>query len=352
MDVIHAETIEQIHTVQHFNVACLALLIYDWFLTVEQEKTHIWDVGWSCSKVLFLLNRYPAIVNGAIEVLYALIPNSPPIECSHLLKAVASFALVGLFLAEMILLLKVLALYRNNLKVYFSLTSLFLISATVGTAIMAIWAGSVEYDPSSLSSFGGCHGKSGKLTIFADFVIIVLWEIVTITMALWKTWQCYRQTSRPLLEILEKDGIHFFVFALATSITNVALLLFITSEIGHIMFTSQASLHSIFATRMLLHYRSHSHRPETPPFADYEEEYGDNTDLHLTTTNTTTTSTVMMTSSSSSLFYHPTKQQSGSTSSMYLNQIDKYHSVSDRRLSPVFEGRDGEIRMSIGTSQR
>ncbi|KAJ4467344.1 hypothetical protein C8R41DRAFT_52496 [Lentinula lateritia] len=40
------------------NIACLALSVYEWSITLDQEIEYFWTGKWTISRILFFLNRY------------------------------------------------------------------------------------------------------------------------------------------------------------------------------------------------------------------------------------------------------------------------------------------------------
>jgi hypothetical protein len=60
----------------------LALVIYDYLITLDDEITHFWDRSWlrriSNTTVLFLVNRYCSIVTLGIIVYYLIMQDMSP----------------------------------------------------------------------------------------------------------------------------------------------------------------------------------------------------------------------------------------------------------------------------------
>ncbi|KAF8873948.1 hypothetical protein BD779DRAFT_1568386, partial [Infundibulicybe gibba] len=60
-------------------VASVAVLIYDWFLTIDSELAFIWDPKWNLGTLLYFLTRYPAFIDTAVY-LYS---KSDSMNCSR-----------------------------------------------------------------------------------------------------------------------------------------------------------------------------------------------------------------------------------------------------------------------------
>ncbi|KZT36293.1 hypothetical protein SISSUDRAFT_1050073 [Sistotremastrum suecicum HHB10207 ss-3] len=188
--------------------------VHDWLLTFGDEIAHIWHSNWRIPKTLFLLNRYPVIANAVLQVTYTMVISSNnPSSCEMLLKAIISMKFAGIIVSEVILFLKVLSLYRNSHAVYATLglfASFCMISAVI---VIIIWADSVAWSSIPLHLFQGCIPKA-SMAIIADVWIMVVWEILIVGMAVYKSYQTWRDTPSSLFGVLCRDGIHYFVLAL------------------------------------------------------------------------------------------------------------------------------------------
>lgn len=48
----------ELQVVTYVTVAFLALLVYDWIISLDREVSRIWRSDWSLVKVLYLYTRY------------------------------------------------------------------------------------------------------------------------------------------------------------------------------------------------------------------------------------------------------------------------------------------------------
>ncbi|KZT33904.1 hypothetical protein SISSUDRAFT_365406 [Sistotremastrum suecicum HHB10207 ss-3] len=225
------EFLTQSQASQRIFVGCLALLVHDWFLTFGDEVAYIWRSDWRIPKILFLLNRYPVIANAVLQVTYTMMISATNLSnCEMLLKAIISMKFAGIIVSEVILFLKVLSLYRNSHAVYATLglfASFCMISAVI---VIIIWADSVRWTSTPLHLFQGCIPQA-SMAIIADVWIMVVWEILIVGMAIYKSYRTWRESTSSLFGVLYKDGIHYFGLALASSVANLALSLAIVSHI-------------------------------------------------------------------------------------------------------------------------
>jgi len=113
------------------NIAFLAVLVYDHAITADIEVARIWTLQWGLPKILFLINRYivpPMLIFN--EISFA-IPNIPGPICAFIIKWTAWPTVVALATVEMILMLRVLAIYGHSKMMTRFLVGLFIIQMVV-----------------------------------------------------------------------------------------------------------------------------------------------------------------------------------------------------------------------------
>ncbi|KAF9455697.1 hypothetical protein BDZ94DRAFT_1315940 [Collybia nuda] len=96
--------------VRYTNIAFLMLLLYDHALTFDLEVSRIWTLPWRMPKILFLINRY-------------LIP--PMLLCDFIAKWTAIPTILSIGTVEVMLILRVLAIYAHSKPMTRFLISLF-----------------------------------------------------------------------------------------------------------------------------------------------------------------------------------------------------------------------------------
>jgi len=57
----YLEMAQESYAVAYVTIACASLLIFDWFLTITDEISNIWNSRWAIPKFLFFVNRYVVV---------------------------------------------------------------------------------------------------------------------------------------------------------------------------------------------------------------------------------------------------------------------------------------------------
>ncbi|KAJ7659115.1 hypothetical protein DFH06DRAFT_436765 [Mycena polygramma] len=118
--------------------------IYDWICTLDQEIAHVWSRPWSTGTLFFVLNRYLPFVDISIS-LSARFTRMSPERCLAENKTVAWFTVLGIFLSEVILMLRTIALWDRSQGALISLTLLALCAAVPIIVFTQLELMSLEY---------------------------------------------------------------------------------------------------------------------------------------------------------------------------------------------------------------
>lgn len=70
-----------IQSFKYCDMGLLALLLYDYLLTLDMEVSRIWTLRWGVPKILFFSNRYVVPVFVFIDVVSQAMPNLSPGLC-------------------------------------------------------------------------------------------------------------------------------------------------------------------------------------------------------------------------------------------------------------------------------
>ncbi|KAH8094770.1 hypothetical protein DFH11DRAFT_1694663 [Phellopilus nigrolimitatus] len=89
-------------------------LVYDYLLTVNAEKALVWSSSWSPPKILFLLTRYLPFFDTTIVIWYQFRPQATLEECLIAYKTTGWLILLGIFIAEIILILRTWAVWERH----------------------------------------------------------------------------------------------------------------------------------------------------------------------------------------------------------------------------------------------
>ncbi|KZT43413.1 hypothetical protein SISSUDRAFT_1057807 [Sistotremastrum suecicum HHB10207 ss-3] len=247
-------------------VAALALFCYDYALTLEREIRFIWIDRPSFIKYIFLLNRYFALVAAIVNVaasmsmtigneLYVvLFPISdllrftfliavslqslPLLQGADILQGgswggffIAATGSVQVSLAELILILRLYAIYESNRMILYCLVPL--LSVTSGVSLVVLWFAQAKRTEMATYPVRFCHTITNRNFLYAFWLPILVFECTAFGFAAYKTHEHMRELNRfrpagirntlsaaRIFEILFRDSLLYFASALILFLAN------------------------------------------------------------------------------------------------------------------------------------
>ncbi|KAF8867561.1 hypothetical protein BD779DRAFT_136891 [Infundibulicybe gibba] len=116
--------LQQAQTAVHFDVASVAVSVYDWFLTIDSELAFIWDPKWNLGTLLYFLTRYPTFIDTAVLLYSAAGYSIPPPVCNIVIVVSYWMFLFGISVAEVIMMTCVWAMWGRGRRMAILLTIL------------------------------------------------------------------------------------------------------------------------------------------------------------------------------------------------------------------------------------
>jgi len=180
---------------------------------------------------------------------------------------------IGIFIfTESLMLLRTIAFYRGNMKVYSLIFSLFIVSCIAGVISLIIWVHSLRAtlrnmftDPDDTI----CDlALKNQILILGTFAVLLTWETIITALVLRQAWVesllCCRhcdnstgtRTQGSFWGLLYKHGFLFYFCTLAITVINFALT--VHGEINRLnsLFLSvERTIHTVAATRLILFTR-------------------------------------------------------------------------------------------------
>ncbi|KAI0061164.1 hypothetical protein BV25DRAFT_1827037 [Artomyces pyxidatus] len=250
---------------QQVQVATLALFTYDWLILLGDEVTLVWPSRWTIPKVLFLLSRYLPFIDLSVNLIHCLgITKLSPAACSFTFDFISWSMTLGMALSEVVMILRVHAIYERSKRVLYSLGSLWVI--LTGTAFFFIYLStrSQKFLPSSGSTLYGCRPEPSRfsnMTLMVSFASLLLMETVIVVLTLgnaYARWNSrYHSESLGLtFKTLYLDGILFFILLLSFGYLNIFFpLIHINQALEHVFIAPMRAFHGLFSCRMLINIR-------------------------------------------------------------------------------------------------
>ncbi|TEB31400.1 hypothetical protein FA13DRAFT_365354 [Coprinellus micaceus] len=239
----------------YVEVASMALVVAEIWNSLPEEVSLIWRAEWNSIKILFLLVRYFIFVDSGV-VLYYTWSASTLKQCLRSFATGTTMMAVGVVVAEVILYLRVFALSGRSQWVGALLAILFVGFHGTTFVFVAKFVRSLQYAPSPVPTIIGCllvNASSKDISI--GFALIAASEIAILAITLWIIFAKYQRSKSRLVTLFSRDGLVYFALLTATSAGNIICNLAAPPGYSYLLVTPQRALHSILATRMVLHIR-------------------------------------------------------------------------------------------------
>ncbi|KAJ3982718.1 hypothetical protein F5890DRAFT_323171 [Lentinula detonsa] len=123
---------------QYTNLAGSTLLFYDYLLTLDDEIEFIWKKSWSIGKILFIISRYYSLIATVVisnMALFQSLTESVSIQYSHWQ---AWSGLISCMIVEVILQMRLYALYFLDKKILTLMVVSFIISSGSTASVLVM----------------------------------------------------------------------------------------------------------------------------------------------------------------------------------------------------------------------
>ncbi|TDL21270.1 hypothetical protein BD410DRAFT_310614 [Rickenella mellea] len=226
----------QLRVIKCTTIAAFSIVIWDYFVLLPDEVALIWPARWSLSKSLFVVNRYLAFVD-PIMLIYVLLVADDAQVCATTFQALGYIATLGITFAQWILILRTYAVWGSKRgKPFFALLTVYICTLGVDFWACHRYLSGVHSNGVPAPGMTGC-------TLF--FENRLAWAV-----------QYFRIGGSSLMTVIYHDGLLYFACILATSITNLVVVLVAPAELHPFLIVVQRVLHSVLCSRILLHIRA------------------------------------------------------------------------------------------------
>lgn len=241
--------------------ASLAVIIYDYLITFQAELESFWTPPWSLVRALFLLNRYISIVVACVQV-YRLVASHPTHIACQATTLIWTYGIVLIFImGSVILLMRVLAVYRRQKWVTYGLMTLFVL-LTVGFLAFTIELNkrTITFDAEPL--IHGCPGRmesSSLAVIWRVYVCPIVLQTILVAMILFKAVRQTNQSKagRGIVGLLARDGVMVYVSVLLALILSIIACFIPILQVPLLASNLLLPVVGISTSRILLNIRSH-----------------------------------------------------------------------------------------------
>ncbi|KAK7682860.1 hypothetical protein QCA50_014246 [Cerrena zonata] len=255
------ESFQRLRIETYTDVAAAALLVYDYLLTFNVEKSLIWPSRWNIMKVLFLLTRYLPFVDVTLVLFYQLKTNISVETCRATYFPAGWFIVLGIMVAEIILTIRTWAIWGRSKRIGIILGVSALVAIIPTLYIEKVFLDSLVFSPYPSPATPGCLLTAGNPIIAASFVIVILFETLVLTLTLIKGVQHYRIASgRGFVSVLYRDGVVFYIYLFGISVVNLIVIVAAPRDLANLLAIFQRVMHSLLSARVLMNLREANQR--------------------------------------------------------------------------------------------
>ncbi|KAH7918980.1 hypothetical protein BV22DRAFT_886399 [Leucogyrophana mollusca] len=232
-------------------VVAVAILVYDYLLTVHLEYDHVWHSRWTPVKALFFFARYLPFVDTAMAMLFRT-GNLDSSACHGFIAAVYGIYAFAFPLTDVVLALRIWAVYGKSRKVAAFLFGLYTVTLVTAVYVSAIFSKSFTLTP---NIEGSCVPSQGG-SILPSWIEFAIVQGVCLAFMARKAYQVFKQKqgSTDLYRIVVQDGIVYYAIIFGLSLMNV-IIITTQPESLDLLTTPVRVIHSVVAGRIILHIR-------------------------------------------------------------------------------------------------
>ncbi|TFL06115.1 hypothetical protein BDV98DRAFT_652765 [Pterulicium gracile] len=259
--------------VTSFDVASLALLVFDYFLTLDLEVALIWPSGWSLVKVIFLINRYMPFIDVPLALYHQLYRPQSESSCRSLYISTAWMFILGIGLTEFVLVYRTWALYDNSKPLGVALLIYFLAFWIAICYGLSRFLDSLRFLIDPNFPLPGCIIIDASDHLAFDWILLMVFESGILLLMLNKAYRMYLTSrSTTIFRTVYRDGIMYYVYIYILSLVNLIYIRTQSRALVVVLASLQRVVHSVLTTRLILGLRQeivdYQRSPrQTPPFS-------------------------------------------------------------------------------------
>lgn len=250
------QLVKDARSTNYTTLAALALLVFEYVITFEQEVRLFWASPWSLMKGVYLWNRYFSLLVVGFNAALLLQQIDSDSVCELYLKPQGAFATIIAATVDCILILRVWLLYHKSRKMLAFLVFLFIAEVTTMTAI-AVFSVPTEYIHFG-AALTGCYSTTIP-RFFRVYVVPALGvSCIMFTLTLYRcivTLGPFKSSAMPMIRLFLRDGISWFLAVLVMLTTDILIWSRGRPTLAELPINLSCSLYSIIGSRVLMNIR-------------------------------------------------------------------------------------------------
>lgn len=255
------EGYRHVELTRYTQLAATSIIIFDHLLTFDGEVEHIWNASWSAGKVVYLINRYYTLASVVMNTYGFYRVHLTNEFCLHFLRWQGWTGLVSCLISEVILQMRIYAMYSLDRKVLAFMTISFAASIAISGWIMGTTL--INMTPLAVHVPGGmfCMPVGISSHFYTLWIPMLLFELLLCTLALARGFSTFVsngsliRTGQRLVVVLFRDSVIYFVVICATYMTCLLLWLLAPVTLLEVPITFTVAVSCVLGNRIILNVR-------------------------------------------------------------------------------------------------
>ncbi|KIK39440.1 hypothetical protein CY34DRAFT_335496 [Suillus luteus UH-Slu-Lm8-n1] len=202
-----------LQTVAYVEVASTAALLFDFCITFGSEVRWTWGRKWGIVRIAFVISRYLPVASFAMSVYYAIESTRGGIlNYWKLSAAYGVIHFVGAVAAEVLLVTRIYVLWGGKKNFLIAISGFSMVMNAAMLAISMLDAGK------STDSTRGVFEEGQNASII--YGLLTFYELVLVSLTLYKRFKCHRLESSPLIANLYRHGVIYLLCITVASMAN------------------------------------------------------------------------------------------------------------------------------------
>jgi len=246
-------TLDHLRIVKYFHVAGVAILVYDYFLTLSMEASLVWPAPWTPTKVLFYITRYLPFIDSITTLYNQLLPNATVHACQVSFQLTGWLFVVGITLAEVILTIRAWAVWGGDRRLTIGLPVFFAVCFIPIYAVLGVFLKSMKFARMPFPQLEGCFVTGGSSILSVLWVMLMIYDAGIFLVMLIKGIRTYKVSGNTgLFRVIFRDGLLYYMCIFGLSLANVLVVLSLARDLVNLLSSIQRSFHAILTCRVLL----------------------------------------------------------------------------------------------------
>jgi len=252
-----------------FTTTGATIILFDHIITIDQEVKLIWHTRWSLGKLLFVIARYYNLFAVAFQIGVMFFPGPTEQLCVTWIRWQWCTGLFVSLLAEVILQLRIYAMYGRSKKIMILLVTSFFLSCVGSIIILTeeLLGDQVVSTPLPGLPFLQCLTEALPSFWWTFWLPTLAFELLLFGLALYKGFESIRAQSsmggwslgKNTLDILVQDSIFYFLVVFSTYLANFLFWTIGGVKLISVILGFTVAMPSVMAQRLLLNIRHNYH---------------------------------------------------------------------------------------------